>query len=214
MDHSKPSKLPLLALAALGIVFGDIGTSPLYALRECFHGEFGIVATQENIIGVVSLILWSLISVITLKYITLILRADHEGEGGVLILSALSYPNAIRKGKGKGWILAAMGLFAACLLYGDGMITPAISVLSAVEGLEQITPRSEPFVIPITVAILAALFFFQSRGTDLIGKLFGPIILVWFSVLGILGVLAISEDPRIFLSINPSYGINFLLGNS
>ncbi|MEJ2477531.1 MAG: KUP/HAK/KT family potassium transporter, partial [Desulfobacterales bacterium] len=205
-------RLVTLSIAALGVVFGDIGTSPLYALRECFHGEYAIAVTPANVLGVLSLLFWSLLIVVTLKYLTFILRADNKGEGGVIALTAL-----VRSGKpknsGQRWVLLLVGLFGAFLLYGDGMITPAISVLSAIEGLRIITPAFNPYVIPITIIILASLFMLQHRGTEKVGALFGPVILLWFSILAILGLSAIIENPRVLIAVWPGYGIQFLLRN-
>ncbi|MGA9539392.1 MAG: KUP/HAK/KT family potassium transporter, partial [Desulfobacterales bacterium] len=205
-------RLVTLSIAALGVVFGDIGTSPLYALRECFHGEYAIAVTPANVIGVLSLLFWSLLIVVTLKYLTFILRADNKGEGGVIALTAL-----VRSGKpknsGQRWVLLLVGLFGASLLYGDGMITPAISVLSAIEGLRIITPAFNPYVIPITIIILASLFMLQHRGTEKVGALFGPVILLWFSILAILGLSAIIGNPKVLIAVWPGYGIQFLLRN-
>ncbi len=188
--------LPKLTLTALGIVFGDIGTSPLYALRECFHGEYGIAVSSENIFGVLSLMFWSLIMIVTIKYLAFVVRADNNGEGGVLALTALlkrTRPNI----NGRWFGLIAIGIFGACLLYGDGMITPAISVLSAVEGIRVITPALTPYVVPLTIAILVGLFLIQRRGTAKIGSLFGPIILIWFLVLAVLGTIQIVLNPKV-----------------
>jgi KUP system potassium uptake protein len=208
-DHKR---LATLSLAALGVVFGDIGTSPLYALRECFHGEYGIAVTSANILGVLSLIFWTLILVVTIKYLTFILRAHNNGEGGVIALTAL-----VRAGKGnhseKRWLLLLIGLFGASLLYGDGMITPAISVMSAIEGLRIVTPVLDPYVIPVTIFILACLFMFQHRGTAKIGALFGPIILVWFLILAIMGIFAIATHPQALVAVRPGYGLSFLIHN-
>ncbi|HEY3011590.1 MAG TPA: KUP/HAK/KT family potassium transporter, partial [Gemmatimonadales bacterium] len=165
--------LALLSLTALGIVYGDIGTSPLYAVRESFLHAHGIAPSPENILGVLSLIFWSLILVISVKYLVFILRADNRGEGGILALSALCTPMGIRHRSGR-WGLVMLGLFGTALLYGDGMITPAISVLSAVEGLEVATPLFQPYIIPITISILVALFLSQHHGTAGVGKVFGP----------------------------------------
>ena len=214
MSKTPPTARKGLALAALGIVFGDIGTSPLYAVRECFRGEFGIPASSSNVLGVISLIIWALILIISVKYLTFILRADNDGEGGVLVLSSLACPSAVRAGAGRGWPLAALGIFAACLLYGDGMITPAISVLSAIEGLDRVTPAFSPYVDAITIAILAGLFAFQRRGTGGLGKLFGPVILLWFAVIGTLGAIAILEAPAILAAFNPAHAFTFLFANS
>ena len=201
-----------LSIAALGVVFGDIGTSPLYALRECFHGEYAIAVTPANVLGVLSLLFWSLLIVVTLKYLTFILRADNKGEGGVIALTAL-VRSSKPKNSGKRWVLLLVGLFGASLLYGDGMITPAISVLSAIEGLRIITPAFNPYVIPITIIILASLFMLQHRGTEKVGALFGPVILLWFSILAVLGLSAIIENPRVLIAVWPGYGIQFLLRN-
>lgn len=203
--------LAKLSLAALGVVFGDIGTSPLYAIRECFHGEYGIAVTNENILGVLSLIFWALIIVVTVKYLTFVLRADNNGEGGVIALTAFLKRSGIKKGRGLS--LVALGLFAACLLYGDGMITPAISVLSAVEGIKIITPVFEPYIVPLTILILTGLFFLQKRGTAKVGSLFGPVILVWFIVIAVLGAVQIVRDPRVLFAVFPWHGIVFLVQN-
>jgi KUP system potassium uptake protein len=204
--------LALLALGALGIVYGDIGTSPLYALRECFHGIHAIAPTPDNIYGVLSLVFWSLIIVVTLKYIVFILRADNRGEGGILALTALATPIRPLAPSARRW-LVLLGVFGAALLYGDGIITPAISVLSAVEGIKIATPVLETYVVPITVAILVVLFLIQSRGTGLIGRLFGPVMVVWFSVLALLGIANIVQSPGILAAINPLYGYAFFAAN-
>lgn len=154
-------RLAKLSLAALGVVFGDIGTSPIYALRECFHGEYGISVTSANILGVLSLMFWALVMIVSFKYLTFVLRADNNGEGGVIALTALLKRTIIKKNNVIG--LVVLGLFAACLLYGDGMITPAISVLSAVEGIRIITPVFKPYIVPLTIVILAGLFFYKSE---------------------------------------------------
>jgi len=203
--------LVMLSVAALGVVFGDIGTSPLYAIRECFHGDYAIPVTQENILGVLSLMFWSLVMIVTIKYLTFVLRADNKGEGGVLVLASLVKKTSFKKTKGLS--LIALGVFGACLLYGDGMITPSISVLSAVEGLKIVTPVFKPYIIPITVGILAGLFLIQRRGTASVGGLFGPIIFLWFLVLAILGLVQISKDPNILYAILPWHAFNLLIIN-
>jgi KUP system potassium uptake protein len=186
-----PSQLPTLVLAALGVVYGDIGTSPLYALRECFSGPHAVQPTTTNVLGVLSLTTWSLILVVSVKYLLLVLRADNRGEGGILALMALAVPPATeRRGS---YTLLLLGLFGAALLYGDGMITPAISVLSAIEGLTVATPVFEPYVIPLTVAVLVGLFALQRRGTGALGALFGPITVAWFCCLAVLGVAALTR---------------------
>ncbi len=209
---TKSARMGPLTLAALGVVYGDIGTSPLYALRECFHGDYGIAVTNGNILGVLSLMFWSLTMIVTVKYLGFALSADNDGEGGVLALTALVAP-AKSKDKRQKWGLVAIGLFGACLLYGDGMITPAISVLSAIEGIKIITPVLKPYVIPVTIVILTGLFLIQRRGTAKVGGLFGPIILVWFLILGLLGTIHIVLNPKILMAFSPWYGIIFLIQN-
>ncbi len=204
-------KKSLLTLAALGVVYGDIGTSPLYALRECFYGEHGIPLNSDNIFGILSLIFWSLVLIISLKYLLFIMRADNQGEGGILALMQLVLPNEKSKKKFKRHLILIIGLFGAALLYGDGVLTPAISVLSAVEGLEIVTPGLASYVVPITIAILLGLFLLQSRGTEGVGKLFGPIMLVWFTTLGVLGILQILQFPSILTALNPYHAIHFLI---
>jgi KUP system potassium uptake protein len=198
-------------LAALGVVYGDIATSPLYAIRECFHGEYGIAPSAENVLGVLSLMFWSLMLIVSIKYLTFILRADNHGEGGVIALTAL-VRQARLEGRARA-VLVALGLFAASLLYGDGMITPAISVLSAVEGVRIITPLFEASVLPATIAILLALFLLQRRGTARVGALFGPIMLVWLAALAALGVRGLIGEPGVLLAIDPRHGAAFLLRN-
>ena len=205
------SPLAITTLTALGVVFGDIGTSPLYSLRECFHGPHSIALNQVNVFGVLSLIFWSLILVISIKYLVFVLRADNKGEGGILALTALVAPRAQASFRGTRGLLIILGLFGAALLYGDGVITPAISVLSAVEGLKVATPFFEPYVVLITVIILIGLFLFQSWGTARIGKLFGPVILIWFFVLAILGVKGILGYPQVLKALNPVYAVKFFL---
>jgi len=202
----------ILSLTALGVVFGDIGTSPIYALRESFHLSHGLAATRENTLGVLSLIFWSLILVISVKYLLLVLRADNRGEGGIIALTALISPPSERA-RGRRRMLALVGLFGAALLYGDSMITPAISVLSAIEGLEVVTPFFQPYVIPITIGILIALFAFQRRGTAGVGAVFGPVTLLWFSALAILGVIQIWGHPSVLTAVNPLHGVSFFLRN-
>ncbi len=199
-------------MTALGVVYGDIGTSPLYAFRECFSGHYGIAATPENVLGVLSLIFWSLIIVITLKYVTFILRADNHGEGGILALTALATPLRRIAMSRQRW-LVLLGVFGAALLYGDGVITPAISVLSAVEGLNTVTPLLHPYVVPITIVIIIALFMIQRNGTARIGGLFGPIMVVWFAVIAILGVMQIVQAPYVLQAVSPHFGANFFIRN-
>ncbi|HEX8385139.1 MAG TPA: KUP/HAK/KT family potassium transporter, partial [Rubricoccaceae bacterium] len=203
-----------LALGALGVVYGDIGTSPLYSLKEVFGEHYGLAVTAPNVLGVLSLVVWSLILVISVKYLTFVMRADNAGEGGILALMALAVQDlAGRAGVRGRAALVAMGLFGAALLYGDGIITPAISVLSAIEGLNVVTPVFGPFVLPITVAILVGLFAVQSRGTAGIGRVFGPITLVWFLTLGVIGTVQMVQNPGVLASVNPVYGVEFFLQN-
>jgi KUP system potassium uptake protein len=204
------AQLRLLALGALGVVFGDIGTSPLYALKECVSSEHGVPASPENVYGLLSLIFWALTMVVTVKYLTFIMRADNNGEGGILALLAL-VPERLRQGKHGTTFLAAVILFGAALLYGDGIITPAISVLSAVEGLEVAAPKLQPYIVPITCLVLIGLFAIQSRGTGDIGKIFGPIMMLWFSSIGILGVIYIARDPAILGALSPLHAVRFFL---
>ncbi len=194
-------------IAALGVVYGDIGTSPLYAVRQSLI-EFGDLS-EPAILGALSLIVWALALVVTVKYVLVIMRADNHGEGGLLALTALVLRTTSQGRKRYTWIMAA-GLVGAALFYGDGVITPAISVLSAVEGLKVATPLFDPYVIPIALALLAGLFLMQRRGTAAVGRLFGPVMLIWFAVLALLGIWGIVQQPRILLAVNPVYGIAVL----
>lgn len=207
------SSLLWLTLGALGVVFGDIGTSPLYALKECFSGEHALPPNPEHVKGVVSLIIWALISVVSLKYLVLVLKADNRGEGGVLALMALALRSARSVSQVKRTSKVFLGLIGAALLYGDGIITPAISVLSAVEGLSVATEVFDPYIRPITIAILVALFFIQSVGTARVGALFGPIIIVWYFTMGALGIPSIIQAPEILSALNPLLGISFLVSH-
>ncbi|NCN27097.1 potassium transporter Kup [bacterium] len=198
-----------VCLASLGIVYGDIGTSPLYAFRECFIEDHGLMLKEASVLGVLSLIFWSLVTVISLKYMVFVLRADNNGEGGVLALSELCQVEA-KRGKLKKVIIAA-GLFGSALLYGDGVITPAISVLSAIEGLNVATPIFEDFIVPITIVILMGLFAVQKGGTAKIGKILGPVMLVWFSFLAILGVKGILLNPSVLKAISPYYALHYFV---
>ncbi|MGH9391239.1 MAG: potassium transporter Kup, partial [Vicinamibacteria bacterium] len=211
VDRKAASLLPL-ALGALGVVYGDIGTSPLYAIRECFHGPNAITLTSENVHGVLSLVFWSLIIVISLKYLAFVMRADNRGEGGILALLALVRPDA-RDGRVRHLTIVAMGIFGAALLYGDGMITPAISVLSALEGLSTATPLFEPYILPATIVILVGLFLVQHRGTARVGAVFGPIMLLWFATLALLGLVSIARYPQVLSSVSPHYALEFFREN-
>jgi KUP system potassium uptake protein len=201
-----------LIISALGVVYGDIGTSPLYSLKESFHHTHGLAVVEQNIFGVLSLIFWSLILIISLKYHLLILKADNNGEGGILALTALIskiFKNTSKRLK----VLTLFGLFGTALLYGDGIITPAISVLSAIEGLELVSPGLHSYVVPITVIILIALFSIQSHGTEKIGKIFGPITLLWFLTLGLLGLVKVIDNPHVLVAMSPHYAYEFFAAN-
>ncbi len=211
-------QLAALSLAALGVVYGDIGTSPIYAMRESLHGVHGVAPTAVNVLGLLSLIVWALILVISVKYLAFVMRADNCGEGGMIALTALvspaaAAPGAQRQRSRARMVLVLLGLFGASLLYGDGMITPAISVLSAVEGLEVLTPVFRPYVVAITIVILIGLFAVQSRGTASIGKIFGPVMLLWFGVLAALGAVQIVQHPAVLAAVNPIHGVRFFAHN-
>ncbi len=212
-------KLPLLALGALGVVYGDIGTSPLYSMRETFESPHHDLAFNDaNILGVLSLITWSLIIIITFKYLAFVMRADNQGEGGILALTSLVPQKAPDKARSRRfarsrWVLILIGLFGTALLYGDGMITPAISVLSAVEGTALINPAMKDFVVPIAVVILVILFAVQPRGTAKIGRVFGPIMVVWFITLAVLGVTHIVGNPSVLAGLNPIHAFEFFVNN-
>ena len=205
-------RLAVLALSALGVVYGDIGTSPLYAVKEVFAGNHPIPITEANVFGSLSLFFWALIVVVSIKYVSFITRADNRGEGGIMALIALALHDA--KGNQRQMkMIMIIGVLGAAMFYGDGMVTPAISVLSAVEGLEVATPALKPFVIPVTLIVLFGLFFIQRRGTATMGAFFGPVMLLWFSTLAVLGISNIVAHPAILAALNPLYGIEFLLAN-
>lgn len=206
-------RLAALSLTALGVVYGDIGTSPLYALRECFHGEHAVSPTHANVLGVLSLILWSLILVISVKYLGVVMRADNRGEGGILALMALVHPEQPRGKQARRWLVVAIGLFGAALLYGDGMITPAISVLGAVEGLEVAAPGFTTWVVPLTIGILVGLFLFQKRGTRGVGAVFGPVTMIWFIMIAALGLVEIAHRPGVLAAVNPFHAVRFFVDN-
>jgi KUP system potassium uptake protein len=195
-----------LALGALGVVYGDIGTSPLYTLAACFNAESGLERTPANVLGVLSLVFWSLTFVVVVKYLSFIMRADNRGEGGILALLALTSRNKDRSARATAF-LTVFGLFGAALLYGDGVITPAISVLSAVEGLRIVTTAFDPFVVPITIVILVALFLVQKHGTERVGAVFGPAMVVWFLMLAALGVPAIARHPQVLHAVDPRHAL-------
>ncbi len=206
-SHSRQA-LPAVTVAAIGVVFGDIGTSPLYALKEIFSGHHPIPVTPENILGMLSLVFWAIMMLVSLKYVAVIMRADNRGEGGSLALLALVTERS--KSPGLARVVTLLGIFAAALFYGDSMITPAISVLSAVEGLEIITPTLTPYVIPLTLAILTGLFMVQKRGTGTMGLFFGPVMVAWFGILAYLGIAQIVHNPDVLVALNPLYGVRFV----
>lgn len=214
MSAESPSRKPntaAAALAAMGVVYGDIGTSPLYTIREVFGGHHPVPVTPDNVYGILSLVFWALMIAVSLKYVVFITRADNRGEGGIMALTSLALRTT--EGPRQLWWMAALGIFGAALFYGDGVITPAISVLSAVEGLEVVTPAFKPYVVPITVVVLVGLFFFQRKGTASVGALFGPVMLFWFTTLGILGIANILHHPSVLGAINPAYALDFFAAN-
>ncbi len=205
--------LATLSIAALGVVYGDIGTSPLYALRTAFHGAHAIALTPTSVLGVLSLILWALVVIISVKYVVFVMSADNKGEGGILALMALVQRGRMARGLNPLRIIILLGIFGAALMYGDSVITPAISVLSAVEGLQIATPALAHWVIPLTLLILFALFLFQSRGTRSVGTVFGPVMVLWFLTLGVLGAAHIVARPEVLAAVSPHYGIRFVFEN-
>ncbi|MDF3030926.1 MAG: kup [Moraxellaceae bacterium] len=208
--HGHKTSLAALTFGALGVVFGDIGTSPLYALKECFNPSHGIPLNHDNVLGVLSLIFWSITIVVSIKYLLFIMRADNNGEGGIMALLALTLRNE-QKSARRRMILVVLGLFGAALFFGDGIITPAISVLSAIEGLRIATPVLSPFVVPITVVVLITLFAVQRQGTGSMGKLFGPIMFLWFSTLAVLGIIQIVKYPHVLEAANPVWALRFIV---
>lgn len=209
-NHTQKAGLSALTLSALGVVFGDIGTSPLYALKEVFHATHGLALTEANMLGILSLIFWSLTIVVSYKYVAFIMKADNNGEGGIMALLALNMRSKRIGPKSKAFLIA-VGLFGAALFFGDGIITPAVSVLSAVEGLSVATPVFTPYVVPIALVVLVFLFMIQRKGTGSVGKFFGPITLVWFLVLGALGVYNIIDNPTILKLVSPHWAIMFVV---
>jgi KUP system potassium uptake protein len=212
-SNSNSRNLTVLVLGALGVVYGDLGTSPLYAFHECFAGSHNLEASAGNVFGVLSLIFWGLTIVISIKYMVFVMRADNRGEGGILALMALALSKLAPEYKKRRLIVTTMGLFGAALLYGDGMITPAISVLSSVEGLNVATDVFSSYVVPITIVILVVLFMIQRRGTGQIGIVFGPVILLWFATIGILGLVSIVHNPSILQGLNPIWALRFFWTN-
>jgi KUP system potassium uptake protein len=212
VPHGEQSGLAATALAAMGVVFGDIGTSPLYTVREVFGGHHPVAVTPDNVLGILSLVFWAMTITVSLKYVLVIMRADNKGEGGIMALTALALRTANASPRVL-WLLSALGIFGAALFYGDAVITPAMSVLSAVEGLEVITPQLKPYILPITVTILILLFFFQRNGTAAVGALFGPVMMLWFATLGLLGLWNVFRYPEVLVAINPWYAVRFFIDN-
>jgi KUP system potassium uptake protein len=208
-EHSKA--FARLALGALGVVYGDIGTSPLYTVQQTF-GEHGVTPTEENVLGVLSLVAWSMILVVGVKYASFIMRADNKGEGGIMALSALAQRTMREKPRVR-WVIMILGLFGASLFFGDGVITPAISVLSAVEGVEVAAPAWAHFMVPLAAVIIIALFWFQSHGTGRVGAVFGPIMVLWFTSLVVFGVAQIVQHPRVMVALSPYYAARFCIDN-
>jgi KUP system potassium uptake protein len=207
--HHENDTLAKLALGAVGVVYGDIGTSPLYAMKEVFVGHHKLAVDQLHIFGVVSLVFWSLVLIVTVKYVSLVMRADNRGEGGILALMVLAQqccqsPRARR-------LLAMVGIAGACLFFGDGVITPAVSVLSAVEGLQVAAPELKTYVLPVATVVIIGLFAVQSRGTGSVGGVFGPVMAVWFLVIAVLGIIQITKNPSILAALSPTYGIALCL---
>src|SRR5512140_3496869 len=202
--------LATLALGALGIVYGDIGTSPLYAMKQAFYGPLAAPLTHENVLGVLSLTFWALIIIVTIKYHVVIIKADNNGEGGVLALMALVQRNRTQRGLSPSAIMLVLGAFGTALMYADGALTPAISVMSAVEGLQVATPALERYGLPITLVILITLFLFQRNGTGRIGAVFGPVMMLWFVTIGVLGLLQIVKEPSVMAAVSPWRAVEFL----
>ena len=213
-QHGHPqSSMGALMLAAIGVVYGDIGTSPLYTLKEVFAGHYGVQPDHDGVLGILSLILWSLLWTVSVKYVLFILRADNQGEGGVMALTALARRAAMRRHPQLASVLVLLGLFGTALFYGDSMITPAISVLSAVEGLEVALPGMQHWVVPVTLVLLVGLFLIQKHGTERIGILFGPVMVTWFVVLGVLGLRAILDRPEVLQAVNPYWAVHFFIAH-
>ena len=211
MDSS-PKKLSALTIGAIGVVFGDIGTSPLYALKESFKPEHGIPLNEATVLGILSLMFWSLMTLVTVKYLVFMMRADNKGEGGILALTALAQRCYAFSSRARWWV-GAIGIFGAAMFFGDAVITPAMTVLSAVEGLKVVSPAMEQYIMPIAISIMVALFAIQRHGTATIGKLFGPTMVFWFVIIFLLGIFQVAENPRVLAAINPFYSFQFLIAH-
>jgi KUP system potassium uptake protein len=199
-----------LAVGAIGVVFGDIGTSPLYTLKEAFSPHYGLVANHDTVLGILSLVFWALMIVVTLKYVTIIMRADNEGEGGIMALMALAQRTLPRNSRST-YAVGILGIFGASLFFGDGVITPAITTLSAIEGLGIVAPQLQHWIVPMTLGVLVILFGTQRFGTERVGKVFGPVMLVWFVSLAVIGVMNIRHNPEVFHALNPWWGMRFFV---
>src|SRR5688500_2351265 len=199
-----------LIVGAIGVVFGDIGTSPLYTLKEAFTPHYGLVANHDTVLGILSLIFWALMIVVTLKYVLIIMRADNEGEGGIMALMALAQ-RTLPTGSRSAYAVGILGIFGASLFFGDGVITPAITTLSAIEGLEIAAPQLHHWIVPMTVLVLLGLFLTQRYGTAKIGKAFGPITIVWFIAIAALGVMNITHNPEVIQAVNPWWAVKFFI---
>ena len=209
MSHPDKKNISALVLGAIGVVYGDIGTSPLYAMKETFAGHHPLAVVEGNILGVLSVMFWTIMVLVSVKYVAVIMRADNRGEGGSLALLAL-VSELTRSNKRLRWVITLLGVFAAALFYGDSMITPAISVLSAVEGLNVVAPELGKFVMPISAVVLTGLFFIQKHGTGVVGMAFGPIMVAWFGILAVLGVQSIVHTPHVLAALNPAYAFHFI----
>jgi len=209
IDGDTATRMRTLVFGAIGVVYGDIGTSPLYTIRQTF-GEHGVAATPGNVLGVLSLVFWSLILVVSVKYAGFIMRADNKGEGGIMALTALAQ-RSVRSSRYGRWWIVMLGLFGASLFFGDGVITPAISVLGAVEGLEVLAPRLDHWVVPISAIIIVLLFAVQNRGTGRVGLVFAPVMVLWFATLAALGIWHVVQSPGVLRALSPHYAIEFFL---
>lgn len=208
MSTDNKQSLPAVTLAAIGVVYGDIGTSPLYTLRECLSGQFGFGVERDAVFGFLSLIFWLLVFVVSIKYLTFVMRADNAGEGGILTLMSLAGRNTSARMTS---MLVIMGLIGGSFFYGEVVITPAISVMSAIEGLEIVAPSLDSWIVPLSIIVLTLLFMIQKHGTGLVGKLFAPIMLAWFLILAVLGARGIIENPEVLQALNPLWAVNFFL---
>jgi len=208
MSTEHKRSLPAVTLAAIGVVYGDIGTSPLYTLRECFSGHYGFNVEPSVVFGFLSLIFWMLILIVSLKYLTYVMRADNAGEGGILTLMSLAGRNTSSRTTA---VLVILGLIGGSFFYGEVVITPAISVLSAMEGLEIAAPSLDPYIVPLSITVLTLLFIIQKHGTGIVGKLFAPVMVLWFLTLAALGINSIAQNPEVLQAMNPMWAVNFFI---